>query len=83
MKPVKKRSGLHLAFLILLGIAIFAIIFAIVTLLKNIEVIQTDPVSYAINKTSLVSCSCIDESGQTVFFGGVQTGDINWSSPRS
>ena len=83
ISQTKNRSKLHLAFLILLAVALFSILFAIVTLLKNIEVIKTDPINYAINKTSLESCSCIDESGQLVFFGGGEIGVKNWSRPKS
>lgn len=78
-----KRTIIHVVFLVLLAIAIFAIIFAVVTLLKNIEEIKIDPINYAINKTSLESCTCVDQSGQTVFFGGMQDGDKKWSSLKS
>lgn len=71
MKQEQKEHGnskVHLIFLLLLGMAIGAILFASITLIRNAEEISTDPVQYSINNDIYDSCTCVKEGIGVITF---------------
>ncbi len=67
-------------FLIVIAIAIIALISTTVTLVKNKEIIQKDPLRYGMDVHGFVSCQCFDEQGQDWYSEG--SGFINIRRPN-
>ncbi len=61
----KKISREKYQLLMIIGIylSIILLITAIIVLVKNIDEIKSDPISYGINKKDFVVCSCWDKKG--------------------
>lgn len=74
-KKVKERKLISILFLFFLAIAILAMIVAITILVKNKDIIQSDPLRYGMEVHGFVSCQCIDDEGQT--WVSEDTGFIN------
>jgi len=66
----RKRETISILFLILIAIAIIAIIFAITTLIKNKNIIQSDPLRYGMDVHGFISCQCFDEQGRDWYSNG-------------
>jgi aspartate carbamoyltransferase regulatory subunit len=88
-KHRKKRLLISIIFLILLTVAIIALISVTVTLVKNKEVIQKDPLRYGMDVHGFVSCQCTDQEGKdwyskdTGFINNERgVGWINYSEPK-
>lgn len=67
-KKITRQEIIQISFLILTLVFICVMIFAIVILYKNIELIKTSPVQYAVDKTPLKSCSCLNSEGKSILF---------------
>lgn len=68
-KAENRRAIFNVAFLILLSLAILALFFAIITIVKNNEMLNQQPIDYVMEKYDFAICTCTDKSGQ-VFGSG-------------
>ena len=61
--PKEKKDNLrmytNLLFVLAIIIASVSMVFTINTLLKNKEIIQQDPITYAMNQMNFTSCNCV------------------------
>jgi Cu/Zn superoxide dismutase len=85
---MEKQQLLQIIFNVLLLIAIITLIYTTMTLVKNKEIIQLDPLSYGMKIHNFTSCSCIDSDGKNWFSekggfvnrqGSIKE-EINWSN---
>lgn len=60
----ESKITITLIYLLLISIAVAALIFLSVKLVKNIDIIKSDPLSYGMNVHNFSSCSCIDGDGK-------------------
>lgn len=71
---MEKKEIIQITFNILLVIAICFMLFTIITLLKNKELITTDPLVYGMKIHNFTYCSCFDDKGSNwVSEGGTFT----------
>ncbi len=76
---MKRQEKIQINFLVLIGIMIFTLIVAIMTLVKNIDELKLDPVEYAIKHTELNQCTCFDSIGALVSYPREQDVIQNWT----
>jgi hypothetical protein len=57
-------------FLILLVVAICVMIFTVLTLIKNKNIILSDAISYGMKSHNFKTCSCFDDSGNLWYSEG-------------
>lgn len=69
----------EIAILVLILVLIIVLIVAIMAIVKNADEIRMSPIDYALNKTSLESCTCVDDLGNTYVFGEAMVIQ-NWTS---
>ena len=69
---MEKSNKLSLVFLVLISICIMIFSFTIFTLIKNIDLIKKDAVSYGMEKNNFYSCVCYSDLG-TVFYNMNET----------
>jgi competence protein ComGC len=55
-----KSNKLNIIFLVLMVIAICIMLFLIVTLIKNKDIITSDPLNYGMKMHNFTTCSCMD-----------------------
>lgn len=80
LKDKKKQEFIQIAMLIGMYLAIILMLVLIVVLVKNIDELRTEPVTYAIDKYDFDSCSCYDGKGKVHHFneaGIVDLGNNN------
>ena len=53
----------QIVFLVLIFVAICLMLFLIITLIQNKNLIMSDALSYGMNKHNFTFCSCVDDSG--------------------
>jgi hypothetical protein len=58
---MERHEKLQIIFNILLVICITILIFTLIVLLKNKDVIALDPLNYGMKLHNFTSCSCVDE----------------------
>lgn len=63
-KVLRNRTIINSFFLILLFLALIALFMAIVTILQNKEMLQSQPIDYVMEKYDFVSCSCTNVEGE-------------------
>ncbi len=63
-KEIRRRKIISIVLLILIAFAIIVMLFTIITLIKNKNIIQSDPLIYGMDVHGFVSCQCIDEQGR-------------------
>lgn len=61
----KKREKIQLAMVIGIYLAIILLIIVTIVLVKNIKEIQTDPISYGVDKKGFAICTCYDYEGRS------------------
>ena len=66
---ITRKEIIQIVFNILLALAIGALIFTTITIVKNAEEIKTDPIDYAIRNSNIESCVCFNSEGQTHNYG--------------
>lgn len=88
---MEKKEKMQLVFNILLIIIIAIMIIAIIFLVRNKNIIQSDPLIYGMNIHKFSSCSCVDKNGlwwksvgngfvSQEYSGAITDDDlINWS----
>lgn len=69
---MERNEKIQVIYLFLISIFIVIIIFTLVFLIKNKELIQKDPINYAIDKRGFSYCTCLINN-QMVYFGGTNT----------
>lgn len=69
-KVLRNKTIISSIFLILLSLAIIALFIAIMTVIKNKEMLQEQPIDYVMDKYNFVSCSCTNIEGE-VFQSGI------------
>lgn len=81
---MKREEKIQLASMIALFIFIALLVFTIVLLVKNINLLKDNPIDYGIQNSNLEICSCSSKTGQLYVFGGdaSKTGDI-WDKEKS
>jgi len=67
-KVTTTEEKIQIAWLISIFVLIFVLIIAISLLYKNIELIKSSPVQYAIDTTPLESCTCTNSNGDSILF---------------
>jgi hypothetical protein len=60
---MNKKELINIGIFILMIIAICLLLFTVITLLKNKDIITSDPLSYGMKVHNFTSCSCFDSSG--------------------
>ncbi len=75
MKAQRRRLIMSIAFLILLAIVVVVMLLAIATLIKNKDIIASDPLRYGMDVHGFNSCQCTDDQGQ--IWQSYETGFIN------
>lgn len=78
-KRQRKRMIISVLFLIIITLAIVALANATITLVKNKDIIQSDPLRYGMEVHGFVSCQCFDDEGQDWYSEG--SGFINVQRP--
>ena len=68
-KISRNKTIINSIFLVLMFMAIIGLFIAITTIIKNKEMLQSQPIDYVMEKYDFVSCSCTDEKGK-VFQSG-------------
>lgn len=63
----KNRKLISILFLIFIAIAVIAMVVAITILVKNKDLIKSDPLRYGMETHGFVSCQCSDDKGQIWF----------------
>lgn len=63
-KFLRNKTIVNSIFLILLLFAIILLFIAITTIIKNKEMLQSQPIDYVMDKYGFVSCSCTDAEGE-------------------
>ena len=63
-KALRNKTIMNSIFLILLFLAILALFMAITTVIKNKEMLQSQPVDYIMDKYDFVSCACANAEGE-------------------
>lgn len=69
-KEIRRRKRISILFLILIVGAIISMIIAITILVKNKNIIQSDPLSYGMGVHGFISCQCFDEQGRDWYSEG-------------
>jgi len=77
-KEDKHKIILHYVFMIVLIIAIFALIFATISILKYKEIIK-NPIGSNLEKFNINSCKCIDNFGKSIFIPSTDYKPSNFS----
>lgn len=65
-RKATRSEKMQIVFLILMCLAIAALIVAVMTILKYKEMLS-NPLGYNLEKFHLQSCSCLDDSGSSIF----------------
>lgn len=61
---MKKKAGIiNIGIFILMIIAICVLLFTVITLIKNKDIIISDPLVYGMKVHNFTSCSCFDGQG--------------------
>lgn len=79
VKHLKFQKMKDILILILIVAAVLALVIAIVTLVKNKDIINKDALIIGMNTHGFVSCQCLDEEG--IEWSSTQTGFI--TQPRA
>ncbi len=66
---ITRKEIIQIVFTVLLALAIGALIFTTITIVKKSELITTDPINYAIENSNIESCLCINDIGLTKTYG--------------
>ena len=69
-KQQRKKFIVSIIFLILMIIAITALINATTTLIKNKDIIQSDPLIFGMDVHGFISCQCFDMKGKSWISNG-------------
>lgn len=64
---METNQKIQIAFLVLLGLAIFSILTAVFILYKNLDDLRAEPIEYGMNKYDLSTCSCSSPEGPRFF----------------
>lgn len=76
-----KQENIQIIYLILISIIIVVLIFLCVYLVKNVNLMKTEPFKFAITKYEMDSCSCMKDG---YFFNfnksGEQESEKNWAT---
>lgn len=67
-KVTTTEQKIQIAWLIAIYVIIFIMIIAISLLYKNIELIKSSPVQFAVDTTPLESCTCTTSNGDSIIF---------------
>jgi hypothetical protein len=67
-KKMKTKDTIQIAWLILLFILIGALLFSVIKLSKNIDVLKENPIDYGIKNSDITYCRCYDFSGKVYNF---------------
>lgn len=78
-KVENRKAIINAAFLILLFVAILALFFAILTIVKNKEMLNQQPIDYVMEKYDFETCTCFDKTGK-VFGSGYTPITIDYST---
>ena len=78
-KKQKRKMIISILFLVMIAFAIIALMTATITLVKNKDIIQSDPLRYGMEVHGFVSCQCSDEEGRVWYSEGI--GFINRIRP--
>ena len=68
-KSLRNRTIINSIFLVLMFLAIIGLFMAIITIIKNKEMLQEQPIDYVMDKHGFTSCSCVNTEGE-VFQSG-------------
>lgn len=63
-KVLRNRTIINSIFLVLLFLSIMALFMTIGTIIKNKEMLQSQPIDYVMDQYDFVSCSCTDADGK-------------------
>lgn len=63
-KRERRRDIISVLFLVLLVIAIVALLLSIIALVKNKDMLRTDPAKYLVKQYPLIDCTCTGEDGK-------------------
>lgn len=66
---ITRKESIQIVFNILLALAIGALIFTAITIIKKAEEIKMDPIEYAIKNSDIESCTCFNGQGQVHTYG--------------
>lgn len=69
-KEIRRRKIISILFLLFMAFAIIAMVIAITILVKNKDIIQSDPLRYGMDVHGFVSCQCSDEQGRDWYSNG-------------
>lgn len=70
----KKQDKIKIFMLIGIYFAIFTLVLTIVVLMKNVNEIKTDPITYGITQKDFVACRCQDSQMRNYYYNG--TGNL-------
>ncbi len=76
---MRKSEIKQFIFLILLAVAVGALLFTCIILVKNAKEIKSDPVEYAVSNDFYDSCTCFKEGVGIVKFLGENQVIENWT----
>ncbi len=74
-KVERRKAILNGIFLILLAASILALFMASTTVIKNKEMLISQPIDYVRDKYDFTSCSCTDDKGE-IFYSGVSIKEL-------
>ena len=63
-KSLRNKTIINSIFLVLMFMAVIGLFMAITTIIKNKEMLQSEPIDYVMDKYDFVSCSCTDKEGE-------------------
>ena len=66
-EEIKKENFKQIVFLVLITIFILVLIFTVVTLIKNKDIISKNGISYEIIKQNFSYCQCMSDRGLVLF----------------
>ncbi len=68
-KALRNKTIINSIFLILLFSAIIGLLMAVTTIIQNKEMLKSQPIDYVMEKYDFVSCSCINNQGESFHSG--------------
>jgi len=76
------KDKIQLAMMIGIYLSIILLLLAIIVIVKNVNEIKSDPISYGINQKGFEVCSCYNSAGQSYDYdsnGPIVTINYGWN----